>query len=147
MHVFDANTTDSDIDRFVQSLPINFINHLELCNCYAKFNRDEFKLNQNTPQQSSETFIRQVSGGKRVPMRWSDSEIEALKDGVQAFGKGNWTKILDAYNHVFGPTGRNGRDLKKKWISLEGKGSGTALFYPQMAGNMPPGLNNNQHDE
>lgn len=147
MLAFDGNISEADLDRFAASLPVKFFSHQNLMRCYSEYMKNEFKSSRETLQASAESYSRQISGGKRVPMRWSDNEVEALKNGVQLFGKGNWTKILDTYNHIFGPTARTGRDLKKKWASLEGKQPSNSAFFQAIANSIAPGLAATPHDD
>lgn len=140
MFAFDGNVSEAELDRFAASLPVKFFSHQNLMKCYSEYVKNEYKSMLETPTGSAEPYSRQISGGKRVPMRWSDTEVEALKNGIQLFGKGNWTKILDTYNHIFGPTARTGRDLKKKWLSLNMKQPSNSAFFQAIANSIAPGL-------
>ena len=113
---------EKTIDEFIESLPIQHFTHKDVCRCYSICLRNEYRLTGEIPiAHVIEQANRQVVDGKRVPIRWSSTEIEALKAGVGKFGMRNWSKILGDYPLIFGPTGRTGRDLKKKWLSLESK--------------------------
>ncbi|XP_029212911.2 telomeric repeat-binding factor 2-like isoform X2 [Acropora millepora] len=45
---------------------------------------------------------------------WTAEETKWLEEGVKAYGEGNWTKILNAYNFV----GRTSVNLKDRWRTL-----------------------------
>ncbi|KAI4976652.1 hypothetical protein ZWY2020_050259 [Hordeum vulgare] len=53
---------------------------------------------------------------RRRARRWSSVEEEALKDGVEQFGSGNWKDILSHNADVF--IGRTPVDLKDKWRNM-----------------------------
>ena len=48
---------------------------------------------------------------------WSAEETKWLKQGVKAYGEGNWSQILKAYNFV----GRTSVHLKDRWRNLQRK--------------------------
>ena len=115
--------SEEDIDSFISTLPQTFFTHMDVMRCYSILLRNEYSQNKDLTQiHHTEPIIRQINDGKRVPMRWSTIEIDALRQGVEKYGKGNWSKILALFPSVFGPTGRTGRDLKKKWLGIENKG-------------------------
>ncbi|KAI4369001.1 hypothetical protein MLD38_017496 [Melastoma candidum] len=53
---------------------------------------------------------------RRIKKKWSAEEEDALRRGVQRFGKGNWKVILHAYSNIF--DGRTEVDLKDKWRNI-----------------------------
>lgn len=53
---------------------------------------------------------------RRKFKRWSASEEETLRIGVEKYGRGNWKVILNAYRDVFDE--RTEVDLKDKWRNL-----------------------------
>ncbi|XP_027151822.1 uncharacterized protein LOC113751871 isoform X1 [Coffea eugenioides] len=53
---------------------------------------------------------------RRKFKRWSTSEEETLRIGVEKYGRGNWKVILNAYRDVFDE--RTEVDLKDKWRNL-----------------------------
>lgn len=53
-------------------------------------------------------------GSKRV--RWTEEEVEFLKEGVSRFGLGNWKIIRE--NYPFNRK-RNNIDLRDKWRNLQ----------------------------
>ena len=57
--------------------------------------------------------------------KWSDSEEERLRQGVEVHGAGNWTKIRDQCGFKGDPAtgyeGRSGEDLRVKWRFLKHK--------------------------
>ena len=119
MQRFDESTTEADLEAFVQTLQHQKFTHKDVMNCYSIYTRNEYQKNKDNPTPSTEFYGRQRAGGKRIPIRWSQEEINALQDGVATFGKGCWAQIIELHSHIFGPTARTGRDLKKKWTSLE----------------------------
>ena len=48
---------------------------------------------------------------------WTDEEVEALREGVNKHGKGNWKAILVEKRHVFQQE-RTTVDLKDKWRNM-----------------------------
>ena len=48
--------------------------------------------------------------------RWTDDEVNALKDGCRHFGVGSWSKILGYHWDRF--NNRTQVDLKDKWRNL-----------------------------
>ena len=120
---FDENMTDSDLDHFASSLKKSAFTHKDVMRCYSIYMRNEYQKKKDNPlfQATHDGFIRQRAGGKRIPVRWSQAEVDALLEGVKTLGKGNWSKIVQTYPNVFGPTARTGRDLKKKWSTLKKK--------------------------
>ena len=123
---------NESLNEFIQRLPRLHFTHQDLCKCYSIYMKNEYHLNKNEPVvHVIEQKNRQIVDGKRVPIRWSSVEIEALRMGVEKYGKGNWAKILGNYPTIFGPTGRTGRDLKKKWLSIENKSDSIKNFVKQ----------------
>ena len=61
------------------------------------------------------TKARKV-GGKPKRVRWTDAEVQYLRDGVRAHGKGSWKQILENPEYQF--LGRSQVDLKDKWRNL-----------------------------
>lgn len=117
---------EKSIDEFVESLPVRLFTHRDVCRCYSIYLRNTYREAGEVPEMHVVDQVnRQVVDGKRVPLRWSPAEIEALRAGVEKFGMRNWSKILGSYPLIFGPTGRTGRDLKKKWLSLESRSEST----------------------
>ncbi|KAK8866623.1 hypothetical protein M9Y10_009589 [Tritrichomonas musculus] len=114
---------DAELEAFIGSLKKRSFTHQDVTHCYSTFVKNEYHQNDDNVQQQPEIYGRQRSGGKRIPIRWSEQETEALKEGVARLGKGNWSRIIGLYPDIFGPTARTGRDLKKKWISIESKGN------------------------
>lgn len=112
---------DAEIEEFIRSLRKRSFTHRDVTRCYSMFVKNEYQQNDDIVQQPQEIYGRQRAGGKRIPIRWSEQETEALKEGVARFGKGNWSRIIGLYPDIFGPTARTGRDLKKKWNSIENK--------------------------
>ncbi|KAJ8543567.1 hypothetical protein K7X08_006090 [Anisodus acutangulus] len=53
---------------------------------------------------------------RRKPTKWSTLEEDTLRTGVQKYGSGNWTTILDAYRDIFAV--RTAGDLKDKWRNM-----------------------------
>ena len=51
-------------------------------------------------------------------IRWTDEEVEFLKEGVERFGVGNWKEILRTYKFH---SRRTNVDLKDKWRNLKKK--------------------------
>ena len=146
MQRFDESMAPAELDVFASTLKKTSFTHKDVMRCYSIYMRNEYQKNKDNPsfQANQDSFIRQRSGGKRIPMRWSEQEVEALKEGVQTLGKGNWAKIIEMYPTIFGPTARTGRDLKKKWIGLESKND------TQPKGNVPgvyPVQTNNNNDK
>lgn len=117
----DEIIPDAELENFIQSLKKRNFTHKDVTRCYSTFVKNEHHRNDDNIQQPQEIYGRQRSGGKRIPIRWSEQETEALKEGVAQFGKGNWSRIIGLYPDIFGPTARTGRDLKKKWNSIEMK--------------------------
>lgn len=118
---YDESATDADLDAFVATLKHQEFTHKDVTRCYSIYMRNEYHKNKDNPNHEIEVLGRMRAGGKRIPVRWSEQETDALRSGVAKLGKGNWAKIIDMYPDIFGPTARTGRDLKKKWISLENK--------------------------
>ncbi|KAH0789191.1 Myb-like DNA-binding domain containing protein [Histomonas meleagridis] len=126
MNFQDTPITDAEIDTFIATLPHQTFTHMDVMRCYSIYMKNEFSAKKDTPQiHHPEPVTRMISDGKRIPMRWSTIEIDALRSGVEKHGKGNWAKILGDYHTIFGPTGRTSRDLKKKWLGLENKNKRT----------------------
>ena len=127
-----GESAENSLNEFIQRLPRLHFTHQDLCKCYSIYMKNEYQLNKNEPViHPVEQKNRQYVDGKRVPIRWSSVEIEALRMGVEKFGKGNWSKILGNFPTIFGPTGRTGRDLKKKWLSIECKNDSIKNFVKQ----------------
>ena len=59
------------------------------------------------------------SGLRKKAAKWSDEEVEALKDGVDTQGEGKWAAILKANPQMF--INRSAVDLKDKWRNLKGR--------------------------
>lgn len=53
---------------------------------------------------------------RRVRKKWTPEEEDALRTGVQKFGKGNWKLILHSYREIFRE--RTDVDLKDKWRNM-----------------------------
>ncbi|KAL1565764.1 hypothetical protein AAHA92_01449 [Salvia divinorum] len=53
---------------------------------------------------------------RRKARKWSLDEEQALRNGVERFGKGCWKRILDEYKNEF--DGRTDVDLKDKWRNM-----------------------------
>jgi len=56
---------------------------------------------------------------RRRRKKWTDEEVERLKDGVKRWGKGDWTNVKRDF---FASSERTTVDLKDKWRGLENKG-------------------------
>ena len=69
-------------------------------------------LRVRSPTNSSSATT--VSGGGRV--RWTEEEVEYLKEGVERFGIGNWKAIRQNYSFH---RRRTNVDLKDKWRNLQ----------------------------
>lgn len=117
----DEIVPDAELEAFIAQLKKRTFTHRDVTRCYSTFVKNEYHRNDDNIQQPTEIYGRQRSGGKRIPVRWSEQETEALKEGVSKLGKGNWSRIIGLYPDIFGPTARTGRDLKKKWNSIEMK--------------------------
>lgn len=59
---------------------------------------------------------------RRPGHTWSPEEVDALRNGVGRFGRGNWRKIKEAYPVVLFL--RTDVDLKDKWRNEESKETG-----------------------
>ncbi|EEF43178.1 uncharacterized protein LOC8261339 [Ricinus communis] len=53
---------------------------------------------------------------RRIKRRWSVEEEDALREGVQKYGRGNWKVILSSKRDIF--VGRTEVDLKDKWRNM-----------------------------
>ncbi|XP_009772851.1 uncharacterized protein LOC107799057 [Nicotiana tabacum] len=53
---------------------------------------------------------------RRKPTKWSALEEDTLRTGVQKYGSGNWTHILNTYRDIF--VVRTAGDLKDKWRNM-----------------------------
>ena len=57
---------------------------------------------------------RQQSGQKRKRRPWTEEEVQNLRAGVDHFGAGNWTDIVNNYEF----NDRTPVDAKDKWRNL-----------------------------
>ena len=66
--------------------------------------------------ESSRSAAVHGTGSGRI--KWTDEEVEYLKEGVERFGFGSWKTILNAYPFH---NRRSNVDLKDKWRNLQKK--------------------------
>lgn len=139
---FSEDSTQESIDRFISSLPEQFFTHKDVMRCYSIFQRREFHRNAHTfqpaPLANSTPDVSSPKPRKKAK-RWTEQEIEALKQGVAKYGKGSWLEILKEFPAAFGPNARNASDLEKKWQRLASKGDtkpSQTLFKGSLA--IPP---------
>ncbi|XP_067345460.1 telomeric repeat binding factor a isoform X2 [Channa argus] len=72
---------------------------------------EESYVNPKSNRELNESTISNSAHRKR---KWTDDETQMLKDGVQRFGEGNWSKIRDYYKI----TDRTNVNLKDRWRTM-----------------------------
>ncbi|KAJ8768726.1 hypothetical protein K2173_023630 [Erythroxylum novogranatense] len=78
------------------------------------------RLHLDSPKRKAVSPLKKYEVAKlakrRKMKRWSLEEEDALREGVQKFGKGNWKLILNSRRDIFAE--RTEVDLKDKWRNM-----------------------------
>lgn len=101
MHRYDKETTEADIDRFVDSLGWARLRHRDVVRCYSIYMRNECA-----------DFLASANSSA-----WSKIEVECLTEGIRLYDE-DFERILASYPAVFGVKGRSADDLRRKWAEL-----------------------------
>ena len=114
MQRYSDNMSQKDFDAFVQTLEIQQFTHKDVMRCYSIFMKNEY-AHSKTGKLSPSVKPTPTKRSKK----WTEEEIEALRDGVERFGIGNWTKILENNQELFSINNRTAQNLQKKWNNLQ----------------------------
>lgn len=106
-----------EIENEIEQIDVNIPSDNETDN----FDSENDKKSQKKTTKFTSQNQRKTANGKRIPIPWTKTEINAIKEGLQKYGVGQWVKIRSLNKEIFEKNGRTSHDISDKYRTIKNK--------------------------
>ena len=145
MSIFNEETSQEDLMRFVHSLPTNQIKYSGVMKIYSDYVSHEIysqnyqiefpqryfqakrKRKQNSQKEVKPVLkikpeMKQDDENKNKRAVWSEKEVRAMSEGIKKYGVGNWNQIYEANKELFMNINVTPKKIKAKYMACRDTG-------------------------
>ena len=128
MSKFSEETTREDLMNFAHSLSPGQLKYKDVLSVYGEHYSHAIYSNHFVMKFTPRYFQKKKKGKisnsmpvekpalKQKTQKWTEEEIEALKNGIEEFGTDNWKQIYESNKKIFAKNARTPEKLKRKYL-------------------------------